>query len=31
MLNEKYGIDPVEARYIVVSASLAAESRKQKS
>jgi hypothetical protein len=31
MLNEKYGIDPVEARHIVVSASLAAESSRQKS
>ena len=31
MLNEKYGIDPVEARHIVVSASFAAESRRQKS
>jgi hypothetical protein len=31
MLNEKYGIDPVEARRIVVSASLAAESSRQKS
>jgi hypothetical protein len=30
MLKEKYGIDPVEARHIVVSASLAAESSKQK-
>jgi hypothetical protein len=26
MLNQKYGIDPVEARHIVVSASLAAAS-----
>jgi hypothetical protein len=31
MLNEKYGIEPVEARHIVVSASLAAESSRQKS
>lgn len=31
MLNEKYGIDPVEARHIVVSASLAADSSRQKS
>jgi hypothetical protein len=31
MLNEKYGVDPVEARQIVVSASLAAESSRQKS
>jgi hypothetical protein len=32
MLNQRYGIDPVEAQHIVVSASLAAaRSRKQKS
>jgi hypothetical protein len=31
MLNEKYSVDPVEARHIVVSASLAAESSRQKS
>jgi hypothetical protein len=31
MLNQKYGIDPVEARHIVVSANLAAESSRQKS
>jgi hypothetical protein len=31
MLNQRYGIDPVEARHIVVSASLAARSVRQKS
>ena len=31
MLNQRYGIDPVEAQHIVVSASLAARSGKQKS
>jgi hypothetical protein len=32
MLNQRYGIDPIEAQHIVVSASLAAaRSRKQKS
>jgi hypothetical protein len=31
MLNQKYGIDPVEARHIIVSASLATGSSRQKS
>jgi hypothetical protein len=31
ILNQRYGIDPVDARHIVVSASLAARSNKQKS
>lgn len=31
MLNQRYGIDPIEAQHIVVSASLAARSGKQKS
>jgi hypothetical protein len=31
MLNQRYGIDPVEAQHIVVSASLAARCGKQKS
>jgi hypothetical protein len=30
MLNQRYGVDPVEARHIVVSASLAARSGMQK-
>jgi len=31
MLNQRYGLDPIEAQHIVVSASLAAATRKQKS
>jgi len=31
VLNQRYGIDPIEAQHIVVSATLAAATRKQKS